>query len=308
LIDTKGSQTMNVDVLQESLKNLAPRPVRRIARGMLKSYREQRNRVQRFRGHALDTASIVAALRDLGIRPGDTLLVHSSLSRLGYVVGGVDAVVKALQEAVGEDGTLGAPTFWIADPNAAEDGALFNAIQGRSQLGIVSERIRQLPGAMRSLHPTHSATFVGPHARELTDEHHKDETPAGAHSPYRKLGLIGGKILLLGASLEYLTSFHTIEDEITHFPFQIYEPGRKRFRVLTPEGEELTLHARVHCPETARLRQCVKMEPHLLEAGAMIKGAIGKGEAIVLDAKALHEASHRLCQQGVTMYAPEGGA
>jgi aminoglycoside N3'-acetyltransferase len=129
----------------------------------------------------------------------------------------------------------------------------------------------------------------------------------GPHSPYRKLASLGGKILLLGASLEYLTSFHTIEDEITPFPFQLYEPGRKRFRVLTPERDELTLYARVHRTETARLRQCVKMEPHLLAAGVMIKGAVGEGDAIVLDAKGLHEALHRLCQQGITMYTPQGG-
>jgi aminoglycoside 3-N-acetyltransferase len=295
-------------ILKESLKNMAPRSVRRMARGLLKRYRELRNRLLRLRGRALDQAGIVAALRRLGIKPGDILLVHSSLSRLGYVAGGVDAVVMALQEAVGVNGTLGAPTFWTVDSNAVEEGALFDAVQGKSQLGIISERIRQLPGAMRSLHPTHSATFVGPHARDLTAAHHRDETPVGPHSPYRKLAFLGGKILLLGASLEYLTSFHTIEDEISRFPFQIYEPGRKRFRVLTPEREELTLYARVHRPETARLRQCVKMEPHLLGAGVMIRGAVGKGDAIVLDAKGLHEALHRLCQQGITMYAPEGGA
>lgn len=297
---------MKFDVLQETLKNLAPRPVRRVARGLLKRFREERNRLQRLRGHALDQAAIVAALRDLGIMPGDTLLVHSSLSRMGYVEGGADAVVMALQEAVGKNGTLGAPTFWTLDASAVEEGALFDAVQGRSQLGIISERIRQLPGAVRSLHPTHSATFVGPHARDLAAEHHSDETPVGPHSPYRKLVPLGGKILLLGASLEYLTSFHTIEDEIRSFAFQVYEPGRKRFRVLTPEREELTLHARVHCPETARLRQCVKMEPHLLATGVMIKGAIAKGDAIVLDAKGLHEALHHLCQRGITMYTPEG--
>jgi aminoglycoside 3-N-acetyltransferase len=296
------------NILQESLKNLAPRPVRRMARGLLKGYRELRNRQQRLRGHALDQADIVAALRRLEIKPGDILLVHSSLSRLGHVAGGVDAVVMALQEAVGVNGTLGAPTFWTVDPNAVGDDTLFDAVQGKSQLGIISERIRQLPGAIRSLHPTHSATFVGPGARDLTAEHHRDETPVGPHSPYRKLASLGGKILLLGASLEYLTSFHTIEDEITPFPFQLYEPGRKRFRVLTPERDELTLYARVHRTETARLRQCVKMEPHLLAAGVMIKGAVGKGDAIVLDAKGLHEALHRLCQQGITMYAPEEGA
>jgi len=299
---------VRLDVLRERLKNLAPRSVRRVARTLLKELREFRNRMQRAQGQALDQPGIVAALRRLGIKEGDILIVHSSLSRLGFVAGGVDAVVLALQESVGANGTLGAPTFWIVDPTTVDEGTRFDAAEGKSQLGIISERIRQLPGAVRSLHPTHSATFVGPRARDLTTEHHKDETPAGPHSPYRKLVAMDGKILLLGVSLEYLTSFHTIEDEIAQFPFEIYEPGRKRFRILPPEGEELTLPVRVHSPETARLRQCVKMEPHLLAAGAMVKGSVGKGEAIVLDAKRLHETLHRLCQRGITIYSPEGRA
>jgi aminoglycoside 3-N-acetyltransferase len=285
---------VKLDVLQETSKNLAPRSVRRMARALLKGLREFRNQ-----------AGVVAALRRLGIKPGDVVLVHSSLSRLGFVAGGVDAVVMGLQEAVGADGTLGAPTFWTVDPTTVDEGTLFDSVQGKSQLGVISERIRQLPGAVRSLHPTHSASFVGPRARDLTAEHHKDEAPAGPHSPYRKLAEVEGKILLLGVSLEYLTSFHTIEDDTTRFPFEIYEPGRKRFHVLTPEGEELVLLVRVHSPDTARLRQCVKMEPHLLAAGVMVKVSVGKGEAIILDAKRLHETLHRLCQQGITIYAPE---
>lgn len=298
---------MKLDVLQETLKNMAPRSVRGMARMLLKGLRECRNRMQRAQGCALDQPGIVVALRRLGIRPGDVVIVHSSLSRLGFVTGGAGAVVMALQEAVGAGGTLGAPTFWTVDPNSVDEGTLFDAVQGKSQMGIISERIRQLPGAVRSLHPTHSATFVGPHAHYLTAEHHKDEAPAGPRSPYRKLAAMEGKILLLGVSLEYLTSFHTIEDEVARFPFDIYEPGHKRFRVLTPERDELTLHVRVHSAVTARLRQCVKMESQLLASGVMVKGPVGKGEAIVLDAKRLHETLHRLCQQGITIYAPEGG-
>jgi len=297
---------MNLDVLQETLKNASPKSVRWAARELLKGTRNVRNRMQRFRGGALDQAGIVAALRQLGVKPGDTLLVHSSLSRLGFVEGGVDAVVMALKEAVGVDGTLGAPTFWTVDPNAVEEGTLFDAVHGKSQMGIISDRIRQLPGAARSLHPTHSATFVGPCARDLTAEHHKDDTPIGPHSPYRKLAAMKGKILLLGVTLEYLTSFHTIEDEIEPFPYPIYNPERKRFRVLNPEGEELTLYARTHSAEGTRLRQCVKMEPHFMAAGVMVKGSVGNGDAILLDAEGLHETLHRLCEQGITMYAPEG--
>ena len=296
---------MNLDILQETLKNAAPRSVRLVARALLKGTREVRNRMQR---RALDQAGIVAALRRLGTKPGDILIVHSSLSRLGFVVGGVDAVVMALQEAVGVNGTFGAPAFWAVDPNAVEEGTLFDAVRGKSQMGIISDRIRQLPSAVRSLHPTHSATFVGQFARDLTAEHHRDETPVGPHSPYRKLAAMKGKILLLGVTLEYLTNFHTIEDEIARFPYPIYNPGRKRFRILSPEGRELTLYARIHSAETARLRQCIKMEPHLMAAGVMAKGRVGKGDAILLDARGLHETLHRLYDQGITMYAPEGHA
>jgi aminoglycoside N3'-acetyltransferase len=42
--------------------------------------------------------------------------------------------------------------------------------RGKSQVGIISDRIRQLPRTVRSLHPTHSATFVGSFARDLTEE------------------------------------------------------------------------------------------------------------------------------------------
>ncbi len=299
---------MSLDSLQEALKNLAPRSMRRMVRASLKGLRDLRNRMQRHQGQVLDQAAVVAALSRLGIKPGDTLIVHSSLSRLGFVEGGVDAVVKALQEAVGSGGTLGAPTFWTVDAGAVEEGALFDAANAKSQLGSISERIRRLPGAVRSLHPTHSATFVGPRARELTLDHHKDETPVGPHSPYRKMADIRGKILLLGVSLEYLTSFHTIEDEIADFPHPVYKPGRKLFRVLTPEGKELSLHARVHSPEGTRLRQCNRMEPHLVAEGVMVKGAVGKGKAIVLDARGLHDALHRLSRRGITMYSPDGPA
>lgn len=55
-------------------------------------------------------ASLAAALRDLGVRPGETLLAHTSLSSLGWVCGGAVAVVQALLDAVGPDGTLTVPT------------------------------------------------------------------------------------------------------------------------------------------------------------------------------------------------------
>jgi len=50
--------------------------------------------------------SLSADLRALGLREGMTLLVHSSLSSLGWVIGGAQAVIEALTQTLGESGAL----------------------------------------------------------------------------------------------------------------------------------------------------------------------------------------------------------
>ena len=50
--------------------------------------------------------SLQAELSALGVRAGMVLLVHSSLSAMGWVCGGAVAVIIALQEVLGASGTL----------------------------------------------------------------------------------------------------------------------------------------------------------------------------------------------------------
>ena len=42
-------------------------------------------------------------------------------------------------------------------------------------------------GVVRSLHPTHSVAACGAQASELVHHHHKDRSPVGSHSPFRKV-------------------------------------------------------------------------------------------------------------------------
>ena len=53
-----------------------------------------------------DKATLVKQFKDLGIKAGMTLLVHSSLRRVGKVDGGADTIIDALLEVLGENGTL----------------------------------------------------------------------------------------------------------------------------------------------------------------------------------------------------------
>ena len=54
---------------------------------------------------------IKKGLKRLGLKRGDIVGVHSSLSSFGYVEGGADAVIDALLETVGEEGTIMMPTY-----------------------------------------------------------------------------------------------------------------------------------------------------------------------------------------------------
>ena len=54
--------------------------------------------------------TLAGQLRELGVRRGEILLVHSSLKALGWVCGGPVAVVQALLDTLGPDGTLVVPT------------------------------------------------------------------------------------------------------------------------------------------------------------------------------------------------------
>src|SRR5438876_5237741 len=54
---------------------------------------------------------IARDLRALGLRAGDSVLVHSALSRIGFVQGGAPAVVDAFLDVLGPEGTLAVPAF-----------------------------------------------------------------------------------------------------------------------------------------------------------------------------------------------------
>lgn len=170
---------------------------------------------------------MVAQLATLGLPTGATVIAHSSLSQLGWVAGGAQAVVTALLEAVGAGGTLVMPTHsrHLTEPadwgNPAVPQSWWEVIRSETPpfdprttptyfMGAVVECFRTFPGVRRSLHPTVSFAAHGPDAERITAGHTLDHG-LGEGSPLARLYEADAWVLLLGVGHDNNTSLHLAE-------------------------------------------------------------------------------------------------
>ncbi len=190
-------------------------------------------------GAPLTVESLAEQLRACGVANGQTVLAHVAMSELGWVIGGAEAVILGLVEAVGNDGTIvmvtnssnnGEPSEWrhppvpeqwwqtIRDHTPAYDPRT-TPTRG---VGVVSELFRTWPGALRSPHPSFSLAALGPRAEYIVAEHaHDDEM--GDRSPVGKVYELDGQVLLLGVDHSSNTSLHLSEARAGY-------PGHRKIR------------------------------------------------------------------------------
>jgi aminoglycoside 3-N-acetyltransferase len=181
---------------------------------------------------------IKKGLIELGLKKGDTVGVHGSLSSFGQVEGGADAVIDALVETVGEQGNIVMSTH---SANLSEDRRTPEMVaMGVSWLckilpydpdttpvrtGIIPETFRKRKGVFRGSHPSNSVAALGPKAKELSEGWHR-------------LLELDGYILLIGVGLDRCTAMHLAEGRV-RFPDRILRiiTPPKWFVEKYPEGE-----------------------------------------------------------------------
>ncbi len=209
-------------------------------------------------------------LAEVGIREGDLLFCHSSLSAFGHVDGGADAVIDALLEAVGSAGTIVVPTFTWGS-NHAKAVAVFDVANDPSEVGKITEVFRLRPGAMRNEHVCHSVAAIGPQAEAVMGDSVRPF--AGDASLYRCYEL-DSWYLLMGCGFGSATALHTVE-EMAQVPYRGYRDFEGS-TVIRPDGTEAPARSVEYLMEDGLGNDFQKMGDVFASEGILRQATVGK--------------------------------
>ncbi len=271
----------------------------------LKGWRKRLRLAYVRRWRAFGDEELAGALDQLGIRPGDTLMVHSSFDRFAGFSGKPSDVVRVLQEAVGTQGTLLMPTlpFTGTAVDYVSRSSIFDVRRTPSQMGLLTELFRRSPGVIRSVHPTHPVAAWGARVTEMLVDHHLACTPCGLGSPFARLLEADGRILLLGTDIRSATFFHYIEEVLE--PVMPVSPFTKDDFILQScdeTGTMVTSKTRLFDPALSRRRNLLKLAPVIKNQGSWAEARLGEVDLILLEARDMMAAAKSLAAQGAYCY------
>jgi aminoglycoside 3-N-acetyltransferase len=161
----------------------------------------------------LNYKELVKGFKELGIKVGDIVFVHSSYKSFGGVEGGPRTVIDALLNVLGKNGTLIMPTFTLDFCNQYNKYGIgfFNVNNSPSEMGILTELVRKMSGAKRTINPIYSVAVYG----KLTDSLSTvcDKNVYGKNSIFGKLHELNAKIMIIGLDYQNsFTFFHYVEE------------------------------------------------------------------------------------------------
>lgn len=215
-------------------------------------------------------------LLSLGVRAGDALVVHTAFSKLGTVAGGPEALIGALRDALGPDGTLVMPS--MSDDDEVPFDPQTTPCVG---MGIVAETFWRMPGVLRSDNP-HAFAAIGPKAAQITAAHPLD-VPHGLDSPVGRVYELDGQVLLLGVGHDANTTIHLAEN-------------MAGARYLRPKHLTVLKNGMPQRYEYRELDHCcknfAKLDEWLDANGQQHRGIVGYAQARLMRSRDVIETAH----------------
>jgi aminoglycoside 3-N-acetyltransferase len=214
----------------------------------------------------LTVADLAASLRQLGLSQGDSVLLHSAYRQVRPMENGPAGVIDAILAVIGPAGNLMLPTFNYSRPLPSP---YFDPKTTPGRTGIIPELGRQRPGAVRSLHPTHSVAVIGLDAERLCRDH-LTVRAMGVGSPIDRLAESGGKVLLLGVGHTSNSTIH-VGEEHAGIPKGSWFAELPEAKILSPQGP--IIHHRLDTSPSCSIA-FGGVEGRLRERGAIRDGRV----------------------------------
>lgn len=131
------------------------------------------------------------ALGEMGVKPGDSLMVHASWRAAYGYSGSPQSFVGVLLDCLGEEGTLLMPAY-------SSPESIFDVEESKSTAGVLSEIFRNMDGVKRSAIPHFPVCAKGALSDELFRQENTSAFGFDESSPYSRFVDAGGKVLLVG--------------------------------------------------------------------------------------------------------------
>ena len=209
---------------------------------------------------------LLETIRALGIREGDTVMLHSAWHELSGFRGSIGDVIDTFVSAVGESGNLvmASLPYRSSAYDYLKTLKCFDVRKTVSAMGLISEFFRRREDVLRSLHPTHPVLARGPGAAALIADHEHCVWACGPGSPFEKLARRDATVLFYNVPFDTFTFFHYIEHIVNdRMPFPLYTDELFDAPCRDARGRDLTVKTYAFSAEAIRRRRFAVLEQRL---------------------------------------------
>lgn len=283
------------------LRALLPRSIKNRVKGVVR--RARRAYVGLFRSYG--PSELEAALRSLGVEPGDSVMVHSSFEPHHGFRGSADEAVDVFCRVVGTQGTVLMPSqpYHSSSLQYLRKGRAFDVRRTPSAMGLVSEYFRRRPGVMRSAHPTHPVLALGRRAEWFICDHELSLHPCGPNTPFGRLADARGKVAFFNVPFAFFTFFHHLEHRVaSRLPFALYHEPPFEVHTIDASGREMLVTTLVFSEEAIRRRRFSRLEEWLVAEGVIRSVSVGASRLLLVDVSTVVDVVENRARHGEFFY------
>lgn len=241
---------------------------------------------------------LIECIKRSGLKPTDTIHVHSSMKAVGETYNGVDTVLDAFIDYFSE-GLLTFPAHTWATIN--KDNLLFDPASEKPCVGVLSLLFLKRTGVLRSFHPTHSVAALGHNAESFISGEENSSTPCSRNGCYGKLYECDSKIVFLGCSLKSNTIIHGAE-EWNNIPERLSEDFLP-LKIKKYSGEIIERPMRTHLQKYGDIsRNYDKIGPLLAKHGISHELKIGDARTIICNTREMIDYVSGLLQKNPDLF------